>query len=192
MIFGKLIEKLGTRERLGLFLAGLCLFTVLVDRLVIQAVVDKLAELDVEIEKKENELRYSRGVLRGSESITKEYEVISQLALRATSSAKTMIMDELMGQIYNLAIQAGMINPSTKHHEPVETKSYMEYSVEVVGFQADMPDLIKFLHSVQAEPGLMTVSWLTLGPGKDKQVAGSMLLSKVVMLEKEEEPLPAN
>ncbi len=184
MIFEKTLAKLSEREKIGLMVAGISLFLWLVNQVVVLGLEKRLNELGRDIEKKENESRYSKCVLQGMSNITKEYEESSVEMPRAPLSAKTTIMDELMGQVYDLAVQAGISEPATKHHEPVITKYYVEYAVELNGFQAEMPNLVRFLHLAQTAPGMLRVSLLTLSPGKTKsQVTGSILLSKIVMLE---------
>lgn len=176
------LQKLGTREKWGLIIAFLFIVAVLVDRLVIKAVADRLRILDRQIAIAEKQLAVTQGALQSEELVREAYEQVSQSL--AASGPQAEQINLMKGEVYALANKADLENVLIEHKEPRPGLACDTYFVEIRGLEGDMSALLRFLDDLHHAPGLMRVQTLSLSPMKSGgQIKGSMVITKVTRRE---------
>jgi hypothetical protein len=173
-------DSLGTREKVGLALAALAVFLLLVERLVVHAWMNSCRSIDGEIVICRRELGYQDGVRASQARVESAYQAIRGLLGSVGSADETL--DGLKGEIDDLARRAGVSVVSMDHRAPVRTDATELYTVVVASFECDTPSLLKFLANVEETPGLLRVVKLSLSPGKTRHhVKGSMVITKLMV-----------
>jgi len=184
MILQKL-EKLGPREKLGLAIATILVSALLADGLVIKTVANVFKELDADIENEQNGLAYNRRLEEGQPGVSAKYQAVKDLLGEAPSSAEAI--DEMKGQIDELARRAGLDIVSMAHREPRKRNFCVEHSVEVGEFEGDLAKMLRFLHELRKLPGMLRVAQLSVTPDKSRGLLkGSMLITKVMILSEQQ------
>lgn len=181
------LDNLSGREKLLLVLAFLCLFGWLTDLVIVKAIVRKSREMDAAIANAGKERELSRAILARKGDVTREYEKNSGLVGKAASSAEAI--NGLKGEIYDLAKETGVKIHAMDQRETRRLTYCVEYMVEVGKFEADLNNLLMFLHKVASSPGgVLRVVRLNVAPGKTSPaVSGSLLIAKVMVSEAEAE-----
>ena len=179
MIADKL-DKLATREKVGLALAAVCLFALIVKMLVVQAVVEKCRGWDLDIRTMEVNVANNRKDLLSKDLVTREYEAVRDLLGGAPSRAAAIA--EMKGEVDDLARRTGISIQAMEHKEPVKAEETEEYAVVIGSFEADLKNLLTFLYELQKAPGMLRVNKLNVSPGKSKgAVKGAMAITKVML-----------
>ena len=181
MLFSKL-EKLGFREKAFLVVGILMLLAVLADRLVLRAVADTLREMKASTETARDNLVYNRTVLKCEQDVDKVYVGVNDKLGHVTTPAADI--DVMKGEIDDLARRTGLVLTSMKHREPRKWPFYVEYSVDVGGFEGNMDNMLKFLDAMQKSdlPGLMRVTHLSVSSAGDEgSIKGAMTITKVML-----------
>ncbi|MBN1557397.1 MAG: type II secretion system protein M [Lentisphaerae bacterium] len=174
------LDKLRTREKIGLLVAVLVLLGLLIDNLVVKPVLRTMARMDTAIEEAESRLAYNLGVLRWKDDVEAQYAALEGLLLPGGSEAEEA--DKMTAQIDRLAREAGMQVPAMGSLRPASRGACEEYAVEIKSFEADLPNLLTFLYRCRQAPGLLKVSKLALEPKRDSGLAqGSMVITKVLL-----------
>jgi hypothetical protein len=179
MIWDRL-RNLGLREKLGLAVAGLFVFGLLLDRLVISPIVRNYVELGREIRKESKALSMKRWIAGTEPTVRESYQAVSGRLGRFTSQAQAI--DAMKGQIDELAARTGVVLVSREHRHPREERFYQEYYVEIGEFEAGITNLVRFLHALPNAPGILRVRHLNTVPDRKRRILkGSMLISKVML-----------
>jgi len=174
------LDKLGTRERWGLGLALVFVLVLLVDRLVVGMVADRVRAVEEQAATDAKELDYSHGVLRSKGPIEAEYARIE--ALLASDLSDSEVIDVIKGEIDDMARSAGVELISMEHRTPAASAGFTEYVIEIRKLDAPMESLLSFLHQVWQTPGMMRVRKVTIGPGADdERVEGTVVISKIMI-----------
>lgn len=180
MIFSKL-EKLGLREKAFLVIGVLMLLVFLADRLVIQSVADRLAELKAATETEQKSLAYSETVIECEQDVEEIFQAVSGTLGEVTTQAADI--DVMVGEIDDLARQSGLVLVSKKPREPRKEPHYDEYILDIGGFEGNMQSLLRFLNTVQRSPtpGLLRVVHLSVSTGREENsIKGAMTVTKVM------------
>jgi len=183
MIFSKL-EKLGLREKAFLIIAVLMLLAVLADRLVIQSVVDRLAELKAATEIEQKSLAYSQTVIECEQDVEDIFQAVSVTLGQATTPANDI--EVMVGEIDDLARQSGLLLVSKKPREPCTSLHCNEYILDIDGFEGNMQSLLRFLNTIQRSPapGLLRVVHLNVSTGREENsIKGAMTVTRVMTRE---------
>ena len=179
MILDKL-AKLGSREKIGLTIAGVVLLLLVLDALVARPVAEKLKALELEIDETSAELVYNLRVLKWSDRIRAEYVEVSGLLGAPVEPA--LAMDRLTAEVDTLAQQAGVEVPSMANAAPRESEHLVEYVVDVGEFEAGIDEIVRLLHTIAERPGLLRVPRFVLTPDPDSAVFnGSMLVTRLMV-----------
>lgn len=181
MIASKL-AKLGSREKLMLSLAGLSLLAVAAQYLVVQPVLRSFNEMESRIEAQEDAYRTNQVFVAWEDDVLERYSAVS--GKLGTVSKRAESIDDMKGQVDDLAQKAGVVVQSSDHREPnLASHAPCEtYFVEIKRFRADMKSLLSFLYELQAAPGMLRVVSLNLTPRREDGVfEGSMLITKVMI-----------
>ncbi|MBM4142725.1 MAG: hypothetical protein FJ225_03895 [Lentisphaerae bacterium] len=172
------LSRLNARERLGLTAAALVILGMLVDRLAVQAVVNRSRELSREIARSEAEVAYNLRVLAGKAAVETEYRRL--LAAMEAVQSEAEGIDRMKDQIDALAREAGVRLDSWEERRPENRGAYDEHFVVVRQFDSGMDGVLRFLYDVRSAPGLMRVEQIRVGPVRDTdRMRGSLLISKV-------------
>lgn len=187
MILDKL-QKLGVREKVLMVMACIMIIGLIIDYGVVQPVIVQCDEMDDAVVQARLELRVYRDYLRMRQNIDKEYE--SNQGLLSESTEVSQDIDQLKGEVDQIAEGAGLTYDSMSHSDPVQMPEshYMEYLVTIGKYQTDMPNLLTFLRNIHQTPGMLRVTRLNVKPvkGSDK-ITGSIVISKVMISEKKDQ-----
>jgi len=186
------LDKLAMREKLGISLAMICVFCLLMDQFVVKSIMRRLRQMDSAIELSGKARDYNLRLLAREKEIKAEYERIGNAISRAASSSEAIA--GMKAELYDTAKQLG-VTISAMNQREVRPRSFCEdYVIEITKFDADMKDLISFLYKIDTASGMTRVVRLTAAPGRTRNsVTGSMLLTKVMIVDdagtaKTEEP----
>lgn len=174
------LDKLGRRERWGLGLALVFVVVLLVDRLVVGMVAERVGAVASQAATDAKELDYNHGVLRSKGPIEAEYSRIE--AMLATPLSDSEAIDDIKGRIDDLAHETGVALVSMEHRTPRVASGYTEYVVEIRKLEAPMDSVLQFLHKIWASPGMMRVRKVTIGPGaEDGMVEGTVVVAQILI-----------
>ncbi|MFC1498967.1 hypothetical protein ACFLS1_10940 [Verrucomicrobiota bacterium] len=194
MIFAKL-DKISVREKLGFSIAGLFLFALLMDHLILQPVARKLGSMKTEIRNKNLEFRYNSDMIEIEADVTRQYQEIDKFITISHSDDETI--NEMKGEIDDLVKIAGMQYNSMNDREPHAPKerpdsNCKEFFVEIGGFEAKTEDLITFLYKIREQPMLLRVVNLKISQKEKGSVKGNMLIAKLMRSPDPELTTPRN
>jgi len=176
------LAQLPMRERIGLALAGGFIVLMISDAFVFKPVLRQLEALDASILAEETELRRSNGVLQYEDSVRQQYLEVKDL-LGATGP-ETETIESFKSEFDELALAHGVQLRSMRHLSPETTDYLVTYVIEVGDFEAEMPDVLRFLGAINMAPGLMRVRSMTVGSQTaDAQVNGSIAVTRVMTRE---------
>ena len=179
MIWDKL-QKLSPRERGMLALGTVALLVAVGNWLVVQPTLNRLRDIDEEIDKKTELCRLNRGRLTDELLVHEEFRSASELLAGSASSAEEI--ENLKEKVGNMAGQAGVALDSISHREPAKAGQCDEYQVEISKFRAKMPALLKFLHELSVTEGMFRVSRLSIRPKpKSDMVEGALSITRVAV-----------
>lgn len=173
------LDRLGTREKIMLALAGLVVLALLADRLVVRSLVRAMAGMETETRTAAQELKYNREVLQRRSVVEADYARISPLLDVAASPSETS--ERMKDDLDALARRTGVDILSMKHRPPHPVGFCEEYAVEIGGFEASMENLLKFLYELTQSSGMMRVAQLRVVPDEGGLRKGSMLITKVTI-----------
>ena len=175
------LDKLGARERWGLGIALVVVLVLLVDRLVVDMVANRIQSVRAQAVAEAKELDYNRRVLQTRGPIEAEYGRIEGLLASGLSDSEAI--DEIKGEIDDLARETGVSLVSMEHRAPSgDTAGYREYVIEVRKFEGSMQSLLAFLHKVWETPGMMRARKVTVTPGSEEgMLQGSAVISKLLI-----------
>ncbi len=176
------LDKLSTREQVGLVLAVACLLAFGVERLLVQRMVKEYHDLSQQIETKERELKLNRLIISRKKAIEAEYSNVEQLLRKPPSEAEAIA--QMKRRVDSLADAMGVTLKSRDHLEPRHRKFFDEYAVDLKDFEAGLEEFLRFMYSLSSlrtEPGMLQIASLTVSPKKNSgSVEGSMLVTKVM------------
>lgn len=179
------LQRLRSREKIWLGVMAVVLLLLLADWAVVQPVGRVYQDLDREIAQARTAVEYNHGVLPAESSVTEAFEAVGQKVGRVRSQAEDI--DSMKGEIDSLAKKHAVTILAMKHRQPRNAPYYDEYFVEIGEFEADIANLLTFLHSLRASPGTLRISSLSLTPiSGGSRAKGSMVISKVMMTDAKE------
>lgn len=179
MITDKL-QKLGQREKIMLWLAGLIILLLLIDKLAMQPIIDAMQWCNSAIEQQKKDLNYNLSVLCKDEEVSAAYAKVEGLLDEAKSRGQAS--DEIKALIDKLASEAGLMINSMEPRTPLVSKFYDTYMVEIGSFEASPDKLLTFLHKLQNAPGMLRISDLVIEmQAEEKRITGSMLITQIMV-----------
>lgn len=175
------LEKLSTKEKLGLSLAFAFVAIASVDRLIISPIRIRFQRIDQSIKISEKQLAHDLRNVNQQEQITAEFEKYAEYIARSGSDEEEVA--KILGEIESLARQSNVYLANMKPQTPKEVDFYMEYAVEIEA-EAEIGPLTKFLHQLNASGQLLRVEKLRLSSKKkgDKTLKASMLITRILVL----------
>jgi hypothetical protein len=178
-VIGERLQKLGSRERVALALAGLCVGVLLLDRLAVAPLFAQLRVFEEGIRQVDGAIRYNRSVLRQAATVAAEYRKVEGLTGKALKPDE--VIDRMKARIDELSKQAGLTISSMEQREPRHEKFHDIYQIEIGSFEAKVPRLIQFLCDLEAAPGLLRVTRLNFENATGERVRGSCVITMAVV-----------
>jgi len=183
------LKNLTVRERVGLFAAGLSLFAVVMNYGVAGPIARYINRAESEVRLEQENMKVARSVADLEQSVAGRYENTKGLLETAVSPSEAI--DDMKGQIDDLAKRSGVSVNAMDHREPVSGPAMDTYLVDIGQFESDMKGLLQFLHEIRTAPGLLRVEKLIFSTDKEKGVLkGSVLISKTMVREPGSENKP--
>lgn len=174
------LQNLRPREKLMLFLACLALLAVALDWGVVTPLTKYVKRIRSEIRVAEQNVRSAESVA----ALEAEAKTVSDACRDAleTSASPAEAIDDMKGQVDDLAKRSQLNVLTLDHREPEPLGSLETYRVEIGQFESDLNALLQFLHEIRMASGLMRVEKVVLNPDKDTGLfKGSILVSKVMI-----------
>ncbi len=179
MAFLKL-DKLGARERWGLGLALVFVLVLMVDRLVVGMVAERVSAVEAQTAIDSKKLDLHHGVLRSKGPIEAVYTRIEGVLTSEMSDSEAI--DVIKGEIDDLARETGVDLISMEHRSPEPSPGFTEYVIDIRKLEGSMEGLLSFLHRIWETPGMMRVRKVMIGPGaEDGRVEGTVVVSKILI-----------
>lgn len=178
------LDKLSSREQIGLMVAGFAIFLALLNGLVIDKIVSRLTLLDSLIERSQKHLDLSAKVIRSRSSVEAEYERVKSMfeqvdTVNAGKENINSMMDELAKKHSVNCASMEALEP-----DPGKSLNYDVFELNVSQFDSSTANLLTFLHEMNEQrklPGMPRVSKMTLSTVKNSdQIKGSMLITKIM------------
>ena len=181
MISLDFFSKLSKKEKAGLFVAGMIVMAVFIDRIVISPVGVKLKRMEQEISFSEKKLSHALRNINSKDFIAGEYEEYKKFVKKGAASDEENVSSMLV-EIEGLARTAGVNLVDIKPQAPKTTDFYKEYSAEVT-IQGQMEQVVTFLHKLNSSTQLLRAVKLRLGKKqKDlSSVNASVLVTNISM-----------
>jgi len=175
------LERIAPRERiLLLVMVGACAL-LLIDFLFVRPVGRRIGLMEAEIGLKQARVGENAAILASAETVAREYESVRGVIGVALSPSAAI--DEMKGEIDEIARKNGVVLQSMDHREGLRTAACQELFVEIGKCEAGFQDLLKFLCAVQDSRGLLRIERLSLSPaGAGDRVKGSVLISKAIIV----------
>jgi type II secretory pathway component PulM len=175
------LERLGARERYLLLAMVVVCLSLIVDLLFVRPVGRRIDRMETDINVKKQQVSAQLAVLASETTVAQEYE--SLRGVIGVAQSPSVAIDEMKGEIDELARKHGLVLQSMDHREGAKRSACQEFLVEIAKCEADFQDLLRFLCSVQDAPGLLRVERVNLTPvGVGDRVKGSILISKAMIV----------
>ncbi len=178
-IIKSFLSNRSSRERTVLFLAGMFLLAVLMDRVVYQPVVHRFDLLDSEVQTEENHLRKNLGYLAARERIIQEHKKYEGYFSRAGSDEEET--SALLSEVESLAREADLLVANMKPQPVTTTEVGKRYAVEIE-IKGDMGDIIRFIYGLHQSKYLLSNPQFRLGKERASAIKGSLSVAKMAVL----------
>lgn len=174
-------ERLAVRERILLLGMAVVCLSLAADFFVVRPVARRIARLEAEIGVEKERIREQDVVLASESAVAREYESVRGTIGVSASPASSI--DEMKGEIDELAKKHGVVLQSMDHREGAKRAACQEFFVELGKCEAGFQDMLKFLCAVQDSHGLLHVERMNLTPaGAGDRVKGAILISKAMIV----------
>lgn len=175
------LERLGAREKHFLLAMVVVCVLLAVDFLFVRPVMRRIERVEGDVRVAEKLIEGQEVVLASQDAVAREYESVRGVIGVASSPAAAV--EEMKGEIDELARRCGVVLQSMDHREGAKRAACQEFFVEVGKCEAGFQDVLKFLCAIQDSPGLLRVERMNLAPvGAGDRVKGSILVSKAMIV----------
>jgi len=175
------LAQLPLRERIGLLFAIGFMVLMIADTFVIKPAFRQLTALDAAILAEEAELRQSIGVLQYDDSIREQYLDIKDVL--GVTGPESETIESFKAELDELALAHRVQLRSMRHLAPeTDASDYLvTYVIDVGDYEAEIPDLLRFLDAIHAAPGLMRVRSVTISSQTESlDVSGAISVTRVM------------
>jgi hypothetical protein len=179
------LKNMGPREKLLASMVVATILLPLIGTLVVVPANKRYRVLDAAILVAEAQRNENGSFLQKKLATEQQYDAIRGHLAKATIAAEDI--DEVKGEIDDLATRTHVSYGTMSHREPVAMNEFCdEYIVEIGKFKTDMQNLLVFLREIRATPGMLRVAGVRIKPVKgESTVTGSILISKVMIADPE-------
>ncbi len=179
MVNMEFFHKLSKKERVGLVAALVVIIVVLVDKLVISPVGEKVHRINQEIDFSEKKLSRDLRNINNKGLIESEYKKYKNYVKKSFASDEEDVAN-ILAEIEGLARSAGVSLVDIKPQAAKQTDFCKEYAI-AVEVEGSMEQVITFLHNLNSSAQLLRAVKLRIGL-KDREssaVKSSMLVTKI-------------
>jgi len=155
------LSKLSKKEKALLSIAALVVFVLLLDRVIFRPILNKLKDLDTEIQNQKNTIKENLHITGQKDKTDKDIERYSSYIGKGQSSEKEMA--SLLQEIENLAAKFSIslidIKPGGLEDEEIIKKYRVDLNCE-----ARMEQIINFIYEVETFSALLVVEKFDIRP----------------------------
>jgi Tfp pilus assembly protein PilO len=172
--------RMSKRERIVFYAATAFIFLAVFDRAVIGPSLTRMQEQEKEIAQKKFIIKKDLHIVTLKDSIEQESEKYE------TYFSKTGSIDDeeqsILKEVENLASEAKVYLVYIRPQEPVSEGPFQRILVDV-SCESKMPDVVKFLHSIENSSRLLTIEKYRIVPKEEGSSIAQcrMTVSKVVI-----------
>ena len=172
-------HKLSKKEKIGLVAAAIVVALVIIDRLVISPIGNRVRRLNQEIKFSETKLSRDLRNINNKDLIEREYNKYKNY-VKKTSASDEEDVANVLGEIEALARSSGVSLVDIKPQAPKQTDLYKEYAVEVE-VEGGMEQVITFLHNLNSSTHLLRTLKLRIGlkERESSVIKASLLVTKI-------------
>jgi len=174
------LDKLSTREKIGVFLGVVFILAVFLDNLVIKPISARVKALNMEIKTNEAQLtRYLHNLSR-KDWVLKEYQEYIKYVRKGDSDEEETA--KVLGEIETLARESNLTLADMKPRMPRVIGFYKEYTVEIE-VEGGMNSIVRFLYQLNNSTQLLRSEKLRLYQKKKSSstIKGSILVTKILI-----------
>ena len=158
------LAKLSQKEKTGLFISAILVSLVILDRLILTPINDRIRQINREIKIDEKQLAMGLRNLNQKEFVSSEYKKYAlYLKNSGSDDEKTTA---ILSEVENLAHKSGVSLIDMKPQQPQNINFYKEYTIEVEA-EGSMDALVRFLYELNTSSQLLRAEKLRLNL-KDK------------------------
>ena len=167
------LSKLSQKEKIGLFASAILVSLVILDRLILTPINDRIQQINREIKIGEKQLVMGLRNLNQKEFVSSEYKKYeSYLKNSGSDEEKTTA---ILSEIEILAKKSSVSLIDIKPQQNQNIDSYKEYAIEVET-ESSMDALLRFLHELNASSQLLRAEKIRLNlKDKDSSVVKSLI-----------------
>ncbi|MCX5678722.1 MAG: type 4a pilus biogenesis protein PilO [Candidatus Omnitrophica bacterium] len=179
MINMEFFYKLSKKEKIGLMAAIVVIALMLIDRLVISPIGNRIQRIDQEIKFSEKKLSRDLRNMNNKDIIEREYKKYKNYVKKSSVSDEEDVAN-ILGEIEGLARSSSVSLVDIKPQAPKRADFYKEYAIEVE-VEGSMEQVITFLHDLNSSAQLLRAVKLRIGL-KDKELSAikaSLLVTKI-------------
>jgi len=158
------LAKLSQKEKTGLFISMILVSLVILDRLILTPINDRIQQINREIKINEKQLAMGLRNLNQKELVSSEYNKYASYLKNSGSDEETTTA--ILSEIENLAQKSGVSLIAMKPQQAQNIDFHKEYTIEVEA-EGSMDALVRFLYELNASPQLLRAEKLRLNL-KDK------------------------
>jgi len=176
-----MLAKLSKKEKIGLFIAAIFIFLVILDKLIITPMNRKFRGLNQEIKMAENRLSRHLRNLSQKETVTMGYRKYIPYVKKIGSDEEEVA--KILAEIEELARKSKISLAGIKPQAPKEVNFYKEYVVEIEA-NGIMECVTNFLYQLNNSTQLLRAEKLRLSSkGKEASsvIKASILITKILI-----------
>lgn len=176
----KFLEKLSKKERIGLAIAVIFVFSAFLDRAVIAPIHRQIQRLYKEVEIKEREFGQGVRNIKQKNIIISQYQKYTEYLVKGGSDEEEIakVLSELEGLARETYVGLIDVRPQL----PTRTEFYRIFYIEVE-IESEMDSLVNFLYQLNNSPQLLRTKKVRFSL-KDKDspfIKATFLITKVVI-----------
>ncbi len=173
-------SRLSKREKMIVYVAvGIISLTIL-DRLILNPVLDKVGSLEEEIKEKYNQIKTDLHVLSQKERIADDVQRYNKYSTqnRSPSQIATFLLKEIGDLTRATSVYLVNIKPSGTKEEAAYVKYYVDLSCE-----AKLSDIINFMYEIESSQSLLKIEKYNIKPKIEGESIASctMTIAKIVI-----------
>jgi len=172
------LSRLSKREKIILYAAAIVISLLLLDRLIISPVFNRINFLNAEIRAKEQSVKRNVRILSQKDKIIAESEKYASVLSHDKTEEEEMT--SVMKEVENLASKNSVYLIDMKP-SAVKTIGQSKQYIVNLGCEAQMGQLVEFMYGIENSKELLTIEKYQIGPkSKDSSVARcGMSISKI-------------
>jgi len=177
----ELMARMSKREKMVLTLSVVFVLLALLDRAILHPIIEKITSFEQEIKSTEYAMTKNLKIIQQRRRIEREEKKFASFLISARSDEEETAV--LLREIENCARESAVylvnLKPSGVESDGVTKKFLISVSCE-----AEMEQLIRFMHSIESSDVLMQVGAFSLNP-KSKQsnvIKCELLIHKIALL----------